>query len=711
MAALQPPLAAFVPRDARLLPEKALRGEVALPEQRVVKGLPGALGSGAVSDARKEASARVARRWAAMRPPPQLAIAAYSEVFSLAPRSRAEFAAMGRGEFAKLRPAATQTNEEACAPPVVEGSNRQARLGRETQTDEIRTAAVGAQVPEDAARDEGSSRARGSGTVDRSGGRARATLGSLAGRGAQTMRLGAFMRRAGNAIVALLEDVERAGDGAAAGAALCGSWSTSSVGVSARCAALEPSVAGLLERRVADMAYDAQGSVLLVAYDAASGGSGGSSTVDPRLGAVVMWDLQRPGAPERVLGLQGVPTCVCWGAGAQTRLAFAGTDAGSIAAWDVRERLSGAAVCDKLAPAPPVYASDFDQARNHAGPVVAVAAASWGKAPEGMRSGNEENGGGGGDADEAVPRGAFALERESMGGSSGGEDGRSPGGLHLVSLDERSVAHVWSVTDVEASADAAGYADDLGLRIGGTARLVRAATVDLMRGKRVGSGVGGGNVAVADRRRTYALALSPIDGNDFVAAADSGTLLRGAQYGAPPPPRAYGPALAAGAASEGQDSSVFGMGDATVLAFSPSMPSLFIAGCADGRVALHSLHASSPLSEWHNLTNGSPVAGVAWVPTRPAAFVVLGVDGVLHVLSLVDDPIAPILSERVASTSAAATSLRSARVPNDSGATLALGFADGRVEVHLLSPAVAASKGDAELEVLEALVAGAAIVK
>ena len=54
---------------------------------------------------------------------------------------------------------------------------------------------------------------------------------------------------------------------------------------------------------------------------------------------------------------------------------------------------------------------------------------------------------------------------------------------------------------------------------------------------------------------------------------------------------------------------------------------------------------------------------------------------------------------------------RSARVPNDSGATLALGFADGRVEVHLLSPAVAASKGDAELEVLEALVAGAAIVK
>ena len=139
-----------------LPPRAAERSEVALPAQRVVKGLPGSGGgssAGPVSDASRAAARRVAARWAALASGgrlPQLELSPHAEVFALAPRSEAELAARGKGVYAQRRPAGTQTNEEACAPAEREGTNRQARLGRESQTEDVQTATAVAQVPEDA---------------------------------------------------------------------------------------------------------------------------------------------------------------------------------------------------------------------------------------------------------------------------------------------------------------------------------------------------------------------------------------------------------------------------------------------------------------------------------------------------------------------------------------------------------------------------------
>lgn len=572
---------------------------------------------------------------------------------------------------------------------------------------------------------------RGSGRDGKSGAdaRPRATLGSLAGRGAQQMlRLSAFLRRAGRAVEALLEEGAGTGSGQALVVAgdvgRSGGFKMGAKGsLSAACATLRCAPDALAgARRVTDVAYDSHGGALLVAY---SRGSAGApllpGAVPSHMGAAAVWELRRPSAPAQLLCTQGSPTCACWGSGAQDQLAFAGTDAGSVVVWDTRgsrgrgrgggkgARNGGKAASGTASQ--PVYVSDFDQSRNHGGAVVAVAAATWG-------AGAGEAAGGGG-----LPGGSFAIEAEggragagaSTGAAGAGEAG--PGGLHLVTLDERSVAHVWSVSDVVPDEEASGFADDFGLQPGGTARLVRAATVDLMRGKRAGSRMSTETtsaVSALNRRRTYALALSPADANDFVVASDGGVLLRGAQYGAPPPPRAYGPATSATGAA-GASNGAGGSGDVTAVSFCPAMASLFAAGCSDGRVALYSQRGSEPVREWGDITRGARVTGVAWLPTRPACFVVLDAEGFTHLMSLTDDPGGPICSERLGAAdtaaegdAASATCVRSS-ADGSGGSMLAVGYDDGRVDVHLVAPAFASSSSvDLEVEVLESLVEGTA---
>lgn len=154
------------------------------------------------------------------------------------------------------------------------------------------------------------------------------------------------------------------------------------------------------------------------------------------------------------------------------------------------------------------------------------------------------------------------------------------------------------------------------------------------------------------------------------------------------------------------------------MAFHPSAPSLFLAGFADGRVALFVSSHALPLVSWGapwrapaaaeaRQRSVVPVVRVAWVPGRQSAFVAVDADGWLGAWDLLTSTATALSCTRVVADAAAAATVMSVDVCG--ATTLAktsvvalVATASGVVEASLTADLIAPRPG--EMRALRALI-------
>eukprot|EP00775_Hariotina_reticulata_P005025 gene5025-5267_t len=84
------------------------------------------------------------------------------------------------------------------------------------------------------------------------------------------------------------------------------------------------------------------------------------------------------------------------------------------------------------------------------------------------------------------------------------------------------------------------------------------------------------------------------------------------------------------------------LGAVVSLAVNPAAPELWLAGCSCGSVGLFSSSRSRPVLMWQQLTGGSAVLSVRWLPGRPCVLLVLAAAGCLLLMDLVKDTRCPV---------------------------------------------------------------------
>lgn len=702
--------------------------------QRVVKSFPSrsdarrnasraASLSGPAAEARRRADAARARRW-------KMVVAAVGGMthadaacgtdacFVAEPMTPARMFEIGVGPHARRSAASAQT-----------GGDDDAR-DFETQTDVADRCAVAAQCPEDLAvsrhqlEAEAAANAAGAATraLPAALTRRRAAAAALKWARAtghlqhsKDRRLAGFITRAGFVAdvllrereTAIVEDVMRfspaRGGGVKPGVTPGAPGSLSSAYAPLR-------VAAMTDGRVATSAAFAPGArgarKLAVAYaprDAKARGSAG-------MGLILVWDLA--GAePEIVAALvaEGRPTRVAWGPGQSHALIFCGTEEGAVCAWDLREsdeahRAAVGALADEDRVRDRIRDEDEDEDERAGNAAKATALRRPSYSTEGVFADvtnlDEENLG------SIVSLGVAADAAESSsndaeGGIRGGGDARD---FHLVVVDCWGGARTYLVAEMNRREAEDIALTDAGLRFGSRVRLIPAAR-DIPY---CGGGGGAGGFARGARARDAALSRAPGAATEFFVARDDGRVLRGASYGAPPPPRSFVPRdpLDAGAGVGGG-----GVSPVVSLHFNPTFPRAFLAAGEDGSVALYSTSSSAAVRRWDGVTPGKVVA-VRWSPARPSAFFVLDDRCVLSAFDLLSPtPSEPTRveafgkREKITSLEFAETAPEGGR---DAGGRqrqhlFSLTYDDGRVDVHELAPNFAATTPE-EVEATRAMV-------
>ncbi len=119
------------------------------------------------------------------------------------------------------------------------------------------------------------------------------------------------------------------------------------------------------------------------------------------------------------------------------------------------------------------------------------------------------------------------------------------------------------------------------------------------------------------------------------------------------------------------------------MSFCPFGEQFFLAGSDDGNVRLHSVTAERPLITWPGTVDGQPILKLIWSPSRPCVFIILDSDSRVHLWDLGVGDIFPahtVQFEEVVNVISLNPELGDARQKQ----LLALGMANGRVEIHHL---------------------------
>uniref|UniRef100_A0A8C4S0K3 Anaphase-promoting complex subunit 4-like WD40 domain-containing protein n=1 Tax=Erpetoichthys calabaricus TaxID=27687 RepID=A0A8C4S0K3_ERPCA len=81
----------------------------------------------------------------------------------------------------------------------------------------------------------------------------------------------------------------------------------------------------------------------------------------------------------------------------------------------------------------------------------------------------------------------------------------------------------------------------------------------------------------------------------------------------------------------------------TSLEFSSFEETIFLVGCSDGSIRLHSVMTEMPIMEWNYSTNGESIVCIQWAPTRPAVFFVLDSASYIYIWDLLVKDYEPIV--------------------------------------------------------------------
>ncbi|KAJ8010225.1 hypothetical protein DPEC_G00072790 [Dallia pectoralis] len=358
---------------------------------------------------------------------------------------------------------------------------------------------------------------------------------------------------------------------------------------------------------------------------------------------ICVWNIWEPSRPHKVLVYESEVNCCCFSPGKST-LVFAGTSVGSVVLWDLREQASAHYTLrigeNDWTLRHPTFSSDaVFAASGHKSSVISVEAIPSTVA-EGLRP----------------DLSWFASDGESSGSS-----------FQLASLDENGVLNIWAILDL-LKANSAGSQSDLGLRPGGRVKLLHSSTVLTMSERS----------SARDPKKTtplhpLLLKLLPSDSNHFFIGTDMGVVNHGTSHGLKTTPKLYMPHVVG-----------FRPVNVTSIDFSPFGEPIFLVGCGDGSVRLHTVLNEQPLMEWSSCTAGQPVVSVQWAQTRPAVFCVLDASSCLHIWDLLEKDFEPVVTEKLHADRVTAMAVfGDPAKQNTSG--IALAMQSGKIEMQCFS--------------------------
>lgn len=367
---------------------------------------------------------------------------------------------------------------------------------------------------------------------------------------------------------------------------------------------------------------------------------------------ICIWNIWEPSRPQKVLVYESEVLCCCFSPG-KAILVFAGTSVGSVVLWDLREHASDHYHLkigdDEWTLRQPTFSTDSVMAGScHFSSVTSVevvpSAAAGGLRPE-------------------VP--LLASEEESLGLS-----------FQLASLDDTGVLNFWVVVELP-KANEAGSPTDLGLRPGGKVKLLHSS--HLLTTERVSPR----DAAKTGPLQTLHLKFLPSDSNHFFIGTSMGMVNHETSHGLKAPPKFY----------RFQEPGVRPV-DVSSIQFSPFRQQLFLVGCGDGTIRLHTVSHEQPVAEWNNSTAGEPVVSLQWAQTRPAVFCVLDAASNLHIWDLLKSDTEPAVTERMDSDRVTAMAVFGDSGQQNTYSGLALAHESGKIEMqyftrHLTVPVTA----------------------
>lgn len=411
-----------------------------------------------------------------------------------------------------------------------------------------------------------------------------------------------------------------------------------SSGLSADCVRLSTGLAFLAGRPVCALDYSPASSRIIVTASSTPPTFRNAAATDKtrQYGFLCVWNTASPTVPSKILVLPSLadPTTCCFGPPKGVFVFAADTD-GVVSVWDLRESADLHLTRDLGTGGPmvlrfPSYSTaSLGPEQNHVAPIVFLR--------------------------------PFAVSR----GPHAGDAGDS---MQLASFDQDGMLRTWLVAELPSGVLAGN--DDQGLLPGARVRLVPASSLALFSPR----------ASLPDPfLQASAFAFFPDRPNHCLVATTAGHVLRRVRFGQPQSPRQYTPLGATRSAC-------------LSLAFSPFSSQHFLAGYADGSIALFSVDFEHPLVMWADACPGARTTWVGWSPHRPCVFFVLDSQSRIYVWDVALSPSGPTLveqpalrrgsvdvSERLPSLLVAAIAVSTATPPE-----LAVACGTGLLESHRL---------------------------
>uniref|UniRef100_A0A1A7XWG4 WD repeat domain 60 n=2 Tax=Iconisemion striatum TaxID=60296 RepID=A0A1A7XWG4_9TELE len=374
---------------------------------------------------------------------------------------------------------------------------------------------------------------------------------------------------------------------------------------------------------------------------------------------ICIWNIWEPSRPQKILLYESEVQCCCFSPGKST-LVFAGTSVGSVVLWDLRERASNHYRLkigeEDWTFRQPTFSTDAVMSGSgHLSSVTSVEVVPFTVA---------------GRLSSEVP---LLASEEDLSGLS----------FQLASLDQSGVLNFWVVLELP-KANEAGSPTDLGLRPGGKVKLLHSSS--LLAADRTSS-----RDSVKTRPfQTLLLKFLPTDSNHFFIGTDLGLVSHGTSHGLKALPKFY-------MFQEVEERPV----EISSIHFSPFKLHLFLVGCDDGSIRLHTVSRDRPVAEWRSSTAGEALVSLQWSQTRPTVFCVLDAASTLYIWDLLKSDAEPVITERLKADRVTAMS-----VFGDSGqqtySGVALAHQSGKIELHYFTKAFTASSSadEGKLETL-----------
>uniref|UniRef100_A0A8C9VJM6 Dynein 2 intermediate chain 1 n=1 Tax=Scleropages formosus TaxID=113540 RepID=A0A8C9VJM6_SCLFO len=354
-----------------------------------------------------------------------------------------------------------------------------------------------------------------------------------------------------------------------------------------------------------------------------------------------VWNIWEPSQPQKILVYESEVLCCCFSPGRAT-LVFAGTAVGSLVLWDLRERSD--LHCN-------IRIGDHDWTLRY--PTFStdsvLASSSHLSSVTSL---------------EPIPTSAVEARRAGLPLLSSKEES-SGLSFQLASLDEKGVLNLW------------------------VSFLFKSHwLIDFFACTRLSPGDS------TDVGPVHSLLLKflPSDSNHFFIATSTGLVAHGTRHGPRRPPRFYKPRAAGPTPSR-----------VTSLDFSPFGEPLFLVGCDDSTVRLHSVATEFPIMEW---SCRGPVLSGHWSLTRPTVFCVLDSAPTLHLWDLSQKDLEPTAVESLRSDSVTAMAVFGDPSKQNTFSGISLARSSGKIEIHYFNTKWTSSAPD-ELEKLESLLYGA----